>query len=95
MEPGGRVTLAEVVRLLGDLTGLMKTSFGLAGKAVLISQKSPRQVTVTKVLCRPNQSCQIVCIFSDQKIQSGYNLEGLEKIKVCIFYDHLKYFKAI
>jgi hypothetical protein len=37
----------------------------------------------------------MVYIFSDQKSQCGYILEGLEKEKVCIFYDHLEYFTAI
>ena len=46
---GGVVTFPYLISLVDEISKVMKTSIGVDGKAVLISIKSPRQITITKV----------------------------------------------
>ena len=49
LEIGKVLALSDFIRMTDDLAQVLKSSIGIDGKAVLISQKSPRQITVTKV----------------------------------------------
>ena len=49
LDIGKALNLTDFVRLTDELAEVLKSSIGIDGKAVLISQKSPRQITVTKV----------------------------------------------
>jgi hypothetical protein len=50
VELGNVLTFSHLISLMGEISQVMVSSFGVNGKAILISQKSPRQITVTKVL---------------------------------------------
>jgi hypothetical protein len=41
------------------------------------------------------QGCQMVCVFSNQKSQFGYILQGLGMENVVIFFEHLEHFTDI
>jgi hypothetical protein len=47
--PGGVLTFPYLISLVDEIANIMKMSIGVDGKAVLISIKSPRQITITKV----------------------------------------------
>ena len=46
------IGLQKLCKIADELSGLLHPALGVAGKGVMISQKSPREVTITKVnLC--------------------------------------------
>jgi hypothetical protein len=46
---GSILTFRRLINLIDEIANVMKSAFGVNGKAVLISQKSPRTICVTKV----------------------------------------------
>ena len=46
---GTILTFRRLIELIDEIADVMNSSFGINGKAVLLSQKSPRTICVTKV----------------------------------------------
>ena len=46
---GTMLTFRRLIELIDEIADVMNSAFGINGKAVLLSQKSPRTICVTKV----------------------------------------------
>lgn len=67
VELGNVLTFSHLISLIGEISQVMISSFGVNGKAILISQKSPRQITVTKVLCiKPSDLPWVLAVYRVQ-----------------------------
>jgi hypothetical protein len=57
---GTILTFRRLINLIDEIANVMRSAFGVNGKAVLISQKSPRTICVTKVI-RGSTECTNEC----------------------------------